>query len=674
MALTKSLLAQNNIFLYTENQRQLPPNVVNLGRDLLDFRGTISQKLGYEREDHYENCGPCTALGFQCYDCKEVYKSYTTKKGKARALAKGKDREREWANFYSKHFFEPMADQTDIRDEDSRRVSRSKFYFDYFEYAEGRLWSFFSKEYRDEHGQVGLSQPRPDRVAYFPVLDPATIAARKVSGSTASTKWNWEDAPIDSMIENFSARTLQRLAAHGLHFNVANPLSKGHRKGSRSVASDWISYPWLIVEHKKAEHQDDAECYCQAANSGAAALMVARTLVQHAAYKLVLPVVVVTTVGATVRVWICFYDDKSRKYEMVCFWKGVMTSIVDIVKFKTILENAYTWATRVLRPWISLHIDEWAFACTRDTVVVPGDDEEAIVSIESQEEALRYEALCSTKSNPIAEARKVTTSLLAESYCYATVLREQHRELLGLITSLKAANTKQELSKPASVPSNTPSQLLSGSQFPISNSSIKLDILRAAALGKQNTNINSIFRQSSSPIGATSQTPPSVFLPTQKCSSPVFSATATTPDTSPQADTVRDMRKERILVCSERYPTGIRVKLPNVPPSHYGPIYQFQNGASSESTMALARPVASLTHFGFCFQQKHPPHIFNKKFAHEIEACYTDDGECQACDISEKAQPYSDGGSSDIITKMTTETEEFSNIRKRIKAKGIFIK
>lgn len=36
-----------------------------------------------------------------------------------------------------------------------------------------------------------------------------------------------------------------------------------------------------------------------------------------------------------------------------------MTSIVNLIKLRAILENLHTWAMRVLRPWISSYIDQW---------------------------------------------------------------------------------------------------------------------------------------------------------------------------------------------------------------------------------------------------------------------------------------------------------------------------
>lgn len=50
---------------------------------------------------------------------------------------------------------------------------------------------------------------------------------------------------------------------------------------------------------------------------------------------------------------------------MKCVWKGNMTIPRDIVKFRLILENSYTWATRVFKPLITTYIDQWRFVHSR---------------------------------------------------------------------------------------------------------------------------------------------------------------------------------------------------------------------------------------------------------------------------------------------------------------------
>jgi hypothetical protein len=92
------------------------------------------------------------------------------------------------------------------------------------------------------------------------------------------------------------------------------------------VFSDYICFPWLIVEHKKAgEVALEEKCYCQAANAGTAAIMMLETLSgivpgvkEHKAHEHIPPVVTMTTVDKIVRVWITYSckpsDNDAAKY------------------------------------------------------------------------------------------------------------------------------------------------------------------------------------------------------------------------------------------------------------------------------------------------------------------------------------------------------------------------
>ncbi|KAL2255092.1 hypothetical protein VTK26DRAFT_4150 [Humicola hyalothermophila] len=77
------------------------------------------------------------------------------------------------------------------------------------------------------------------------------------------------------------------------------------------------------------------------------------------------PVIAVTAVRKTVRVWAAYSskpladDPESAKFKMVCIWKGDMTVVLDIMKFSAILCNAHKWAVFEHRPRISGFIDLW---------------------------------------------------------------------------------------------------------------------------------------------------------------------------------------------------------------------------------------------------------------------------------------------------------------------------
>lgn len=123
---------------------------------------------------------------------------------------------------------------------------------------------------------------------------------------------------MDSMVENFTVSTLKHLMLdHDLQPSTATVLGTG-----RHEASDLICFPWLIVEQKRGTTGQE-ECYCQAANAGAAAVMMFERLCKYHVPESpwaqreaqIPPVVTVTTVHRMVRVWIAYsYREESIKY------------------------------------------------------------------------------------------------------------------------------------------------------------------------------------------------------------------------------------------------------------------------------------------------------------------------------------------------------------------------
>ncbi|KAJ4326145.1 hypothetical protein N0V84_003195 [Fusarium piperis] len=106
----------------------------------------------------------------------------------------------------------------------------------------------------------------------------------------------------------------------------------------------------------KDEYKGKMElCYSRAANAGAAALKMLQNLSKHDSKfpddTHIPPVVTLTT---------------THDVEMQLIWSGSLTRMVDIFELRAILENCQTWATRVLRPWISRQIDLWKQQCPDD--------------------------------------------------------------------------------------------------------------------------------------------------------------------------------------------------------------------------------------------------------------------------------------------------------------------
>ncbi|KAI1768474.1 hypothetical protein GGR53DRAFT_410512 [Hypoxylon sp. FL1150] len=342
-------LARNRILFFEWlGEYDVPDSVYILHECLLDFFCTVIDRLGIHEEQAFEQPGYIPRILNEA----EIIKPYYITKNRALALQRYQDQEQEWADFFYECFFKPVAANFGVTKSDSRWTARSKFYYDSVEYAYDHPWSLFTSQFRFEHRQTtDLTQPTPNLTAYFPIFD------------TRTSRWPWTKWLKGVMVENFSRETLERLVKHGLH-----PSATGVFRDGLSPRNS-ICYPWFIVEHRKDGEQKDSECYCRAANDAAAALMMLRTLAKYSADTDMPPVVTMTTTGEIVRVWIAFFDGRHETYKMICAWKGFMTTIVDIVRLEAILENLHTWATRVLKPWISHCIDQWKSHHPADSIL-----------------------------------------------------------------------------------------------------------------------------------------------------------------------------------------------------------------------------------------------------------------------------------------------------------------
>ncbi|XXH01479.1 hypothetical protein Hte_007839 [Hypoxylon texense] len=347
--MSRTELSDNRIFFFEYSAHyEVPDSVKSLRETLLDFFCTVIDRLGTYREDAFEQPS-CLLPILQVFDEDErtqiaatIDRHDATKK-RALALQWCHDLEQEWVDFFHEHFFDPLASKFDVTNSDSRR-------------AYNRPWSLFSDQFRLDHKQTAsMTQPIPDLTASFSIFD----------FRTDGSQWPRMRWLKDIMVENFSRATLERLCKHGLHPSATGTYHEGREEGIDPSSS--VCYPWLIVEHQKAGQRTSAECYCRAANDAAAALMMFRRLARYSADNIP-PVVTMTTVGEIVGIWIAFFDTKQEAYKMIRIWKGFMTTIVDIVKLEAILENLHTWATRVLKPWISHCIDQWKRYHPADTI------------------------------------------------------------------------------------------------------------------------------------------------------------------------------------------------------------------------------------------------------------------------------------------------------------------
>ncbi|EXL50371.1 hypothetical protein FOCG_08671 [Fusarium oxysporum f. sp. radicis-lycopersici 26381] len=270
-------------------------------------------------------------LDFTCekdYDRKLIVKIEDS----AMYLYETKSLEPAWKDFFRDNFFRPLLDDVSISQEDSRRVSRANYYYD-------------------------------------TVISIADREALK-----------WHKASMPALVESFSWPDLKRLYAHGLRPSPFHAFDK-----RKPLEKDLKCFPWLVIEHKKMPETYEKlkeVAYCQAVNGSGCAVrlnqIAAKYTPELARQAHVPPIPAVTTVGPEVKVWITYYikdffpyfDDEydqqqfrrhDSAYMMRCIWDGDMTEPEDIVKFRLILENIHTWATRVFKPLITTYIDQWRF-------------------------------------------------------------------------------------------------------------------------------------------------------------------------------------------------------------------------------------------------------------------------------------------------------------------------
>ncbi|KAM0440071.1 hypothetical protein ACHAPT_001174 [Fusarium lateritium] len=371
-------LAKHGIFIADDDQgcELLPPHVEALQEALLDFRRTIPDRFGCtedklrealkngaasQRDDMTEHDHAEVLDELQSCDTVTELTRHLASAGR---LETGEYSEDDWKTHFEELFLDPLVEAAQVDDGDTRQTARAKFYYDSFQQARDRPWTLF-ESVDDQDGTRGdLPQPKPSWVAHFPVyvIFPVDHPGRH-SGL-------WRFASTHSIVDNFSQVTLEHLASHGLEISATGVTKTGRRGAALSL--EYVCFPWLIVEHMKDEYKGNVElCYSHAANAGSGALEMFQNLSRHESNKCpndthIPPVVVLTTRRDLVRVWIMHSAHSKDTCEMHLVWIGSLTRMVDIFELRAILENCQTWATRVLRPWISRQIDLWKQQCPDD--------------------------------------------------------------------------------------------------------------------------------------------------------------------------------------------------------------------------------------------------------------------------------------------------------------------
>ncbi|KAF5707744.1 hypothetical protein FMUND_10962 [Fusarium mundagurra] len=262
--------------------------------------------------------------------------------------------EKHWSSFFRENFFKPLEESISATDRSSECHIVS-------------LGSTISDPLRNE------SAPQPDHAFYFPI-HPDSFISETTPHVTLEPH---EDPTL------FSLSTLGELYEHGLRPSPFVPFQKDFEK------TDLKCFPWLVVEFKPKRGSKGAitkgiitrlreHVYCQAVNGSGCAVRLNEIAAWYekdsADLAHIPPIPAVTTVGPEVRVWITYSTENSlafrcdtakekqktgKGYMMQCIWDGDMRDSHDIAKFRFILNNIYTWATRDFRPSIARHIDQW---------------------------------------------------------------------------------------------------------------------------------------------------------------------------------------------------------------------------------------------------------------------------------------------------------------------------
>ncbi|KAF5967124.1 hypothetical protein FBULB1_11329 [Fusarium bulbicola] len=337
-------------------------------------------------------------LDFTCQDFDATSEEDAATQHYAERYSEGGYSESDWEHFFRNHFFDPLVKNVSRSlvkadsglPEDSRRISRCNYYYDKVVSDTDALWEAFNGK-SDEvdnstpHRFENVKCPKPDYAFYLPMYHLNTNF--RIPGITNHKDREWHKTPTPSIMESFSWSNLKRLYKAGLR---PTPFRVFHKEPREK---DLKCYPWLLVEYKKAKYtnherqQLEETVCCQAANGSASAIklnqIAARYAIELPDGSHIPPIPVVTTVGSEVKVWITYlakdcmvlcggrfsyssrWEKRSQAYMMNCIWKGDMTIPQDIVKFRLILENTYTWATRVFKPLITTYIDQWRFVHSR---------------------------------------------------------------------------------------------------------------------------------------------------------------------------------------------------------------------------------------------------------------------------------------------------------------------
>ncbi|KAF5241411.1 hypothetical protein FAUST_3841 [Fusarium austroamericanum] len=377
-------LGQKNIF-YDEKLRLFPAQVLPLHvervrQSTLDFscalRGATDPSLlsDHSLQALVNGLNPEPAL-----------KAAQKAQREAVNIVNGGFKETKWATFFETHFFSALSDSLSVSKEDSRRISRSKYYYDGIKREIDESWTLFSKDNVNGLGSFErIKCPKPDHAFFLPIYHSANNAGSPAIADAEARQWNQTQVPLGT--EPFSWSTLKKLNGFGLQSTPRRIFDKP------PLEANLKCYPWFIVEHKK-ENESERNVSCQAANAAACAISLVKHSAQYALKLLdqahVPPIPAMTTIGSRVTIWLMYYakdfdapcsrrstnevTTKKRKegHIMHAVWSGDMTKLMDTLKLQIILDNVHTWAMRVFKPLISTYIEQWHYVHCHPSLDIP---------------------------------------------------------------------------------------------------------------------------------------------------------------------------------------------------------------------------------------------------------------------------------------------------------------
>ncbi|KAF5251709.1 hypothetical protein FANTH_3319 [Fusarium anthophilum] len=285
--------------------------------------------------------------------------------------------ENTWRGVLEKRFFDQLTETLSSSNDDSRRVSRNKYYYDQVIRSGDQIWTLFEPDQKATTTRLRpVKSPKPDQVFYLPIYHRHNDTGLPKVVDPKARQWSQAEDPV--AMEPFTWSTLQALNKVGLEPSPFRIFDKS------PLEANLRCYPWLVIEHKREKDQNEAldrVVNCQAANAAACAISLVQQTAQYAVklprHAHIPPIPVITTVGSSVTVWLMYFAEdfdapcsrrdtnevltRRRKegYVMRTIWKGDIKNLADIMAFQMIIDNAHTWATRVFKPIIASYIEQW---------------------------------------------------------------------------------------------------------------------------------------------------------------------------------------------------------------------------------------------------------------------------------------------------------------------------